>query len=80
MEIVRIEVPVGERGDSATKVGLRDGVMPRGVVFVSETVPLNPLTSARLIEVEVEVPATSVREDGFAEILKSDTFTVTLMF
>jgi hypothetical protein len=54
--------------------GLRVASKPDGADAVSETVPLNPLRDATLIEETPEAPAMIVKAEGDAEMEKSGVF------
>ena len=72
VDIVAIDAPVPP-ADRMMLVGLRDTAGPAGLIDAARfTVPENPLRLVKLIVVEPEEPAMTVRLDGLALRLKSD--------
>ena len=64
--------------ESGTLVGLSEAESPDGEVGVRVMVPLNPFNPEMAIVDVPGVPAWTESEDGFAEMLKSTTVTVTV--
>lgn len=81
VEIVKIEVAV-PLGDSVTLVGLSETVGPlltTGETLAERfTLPENRPRLERVMVEMVEEPFLRVKAVGFAEILKSTTFTITV--
>ena len=66
-------------GGNTTLAGLKETEMPEGADADNETVPEKPLTLARLIEDDTEAPGYKLKEEGVAEMLKSQAgFTATI--
>lgn len=71
-------MPEDTATDSGTLVGLGEAERPDGEVVVRVMVPLNPFNPDTAIVDVPGVPAWTESEEGFAEMLKSTTVTVTV--